>query len=158
MLLSSRDNVYRYTRSEFIVHCFYSTTTNYRTHRFAEMPDLSIPSNAFPINRQPGTRAVADIVLHKVVNASFWPEEVPPVREVQYPFLNLRAYDAGLRAERVFSPFHRANVYDIRTITWLLSIQFISPDNLTRRTAARSTSTRGVLKGGLHGTPTVNRA
>ncbi|KAF9012254.1 hypothetical protein BDZ89DRAFT_1142940 [Hymenopellis radicata] len=51
--------------------------------------------------------------------------------QVQYPFLDLRVDDTSIGTERVFSPFHPVNLFDIRTIAWLLSIEFITLDVLT---------------------------
>ncbi|KAF8913610.1 hypothetical protein CPB85DRAFT_1433801 [Mucidula mucida] len=68
------------------------------------MPDFSIPNNAIPIHLPPGTRALADMITHKVLNPHFWPEDVPhPNQEFQFPHISLITKGFRIAPKRAFN-------------------------------------------------------
>ncbi len=72
------------------------------------------------------------MITHKVLNPHFWPEDVPhPNQEFQFPHISLITKGFRIAPMRAFNPFHYGNTFLIRTIAWLISIDFISLDDLT---------------------------
>ncbi len=61
------------------------------------------------------------------MNSNFWPPF--PKQEIRFPHITLITKIASKRA---FQPFHYGNMFLIRTIAWLVSINFILLDDLTQ--------------------------
>ncbi len=72
------------------------------------------------------------MITHKVLNPHFGPEDVPhPNQEFQFPHISLITKGFRIAPKRAFEPFRYGNTFLIRTIAWLISIDFISLDDLT---------------------------
>ncbi len=66
------------------------------------------------------------------MNPHFWPDDIPlPNQEFQFPQITLITKGFHIARKRAFDPFHYGNTFLTHTIAWLVSINFISLDDLT---------------------------
>ncbi|KAF9027637.1 hypothetical protein BDZ89DRAFT_1066754 [Hymenopellis radicata] len=67
------------------------------------------------------------------MNPHFWPEDIPlPNQDVRFPQITLITKGFRIAPKHAFQPFHYGNTFQIRTIAWLVYINFISLDDLTK--------------------------